>query len=54
MRLFGLERVQTGVFKFEEDQGVALVHLFVALLVYLYMDLLKKENLIQEENYLTI
>jgi hypothetical protein len=52
--LSGLERVQTGGFKFEEDQGVALVHLFVALLVYLYMDLRKKGNVIQEENDLTI
>lgn len=41
-------------FKFEEDQGIALVHLFVAFLVYLYMDLLKKGKILQQENDLTI
>jgi hypothetical protein len=46
--------IQTENFKFEEDQGMALVHLFVAFLVYLYMDIVKKGSLIQEENDLTI
>lgn len=41
-------------FKFEEDQGIALVHLFIALLGYLYLDLLKKGKILQQENDLTI
>ena len=46
--------VNNGSFKFEEDQGVAIFHLFVAFLVYLYMDIIKKGKRIQEENDLTI
>ena len=49
-----VQLVKTGGFKFEEDHGVALAHLFIAFLVYLYMDLLKKGKVIQEENELTI
>lgn len=46
--------IGNGQFKFEEDQGVAIFHLFVAFLVYLYMDIIKKGNLVQQENDLTI
>ncbi|WP_317167237.1 DUF2975 domain-containing protein [Winogradskyella helgolandensis] len=46
--------LQNGKFKFEEDQGIAMFHLFIVFLVYLYMDIIKKGNEIQEENDLTI
>ena len=46
--------IKNGSFKFEEDQGIAIFHLFIAFLVYLYMDIIKKGNLVQEENDLTI
>lgn len=46
--------IKNGHFKFEEDQGIAIFHLLVAFLVYLYMDLLKKGKVLQEENDLTI
>lgn len=46
--------IKDGRFKFEEDQGIAIFHLLVAFLVYLYMDLLKKGKVLQEENDLTI
>lgn len=45
---------ENGSFKFEEDQGLAIFHLLIALLVYLYMDIIKKGNQIQEEIDLTI
>jgi hypothetical protein len=41
-------------FKFEEDHGMAIFHLIIALIVYLYMDIAKKGNLIKAENDLTI
>jgi hypothetical protein len=46
--------IRFGKFKFEEDQGIAIVHLFVAFLVYFYIDLIKKGKYLQEENDLTI
>ncbi len=46
--------IRDGQFKFEEDQGIAIFHLFIAFLVYLYMDIIKKGSLIQKENDLTI
>ena len=46
--------IKNGQFKFEEDQGIAIFHLLVAFLVYLYMDLLKKGQVIKQENDLTI
>ena len=45
---------KTGILKFEEDQGLAIFHLLVAFLVYLYIDLFKKGKELQEENDLTI
>jgi hypothetical protein len=39
---------------FEEDHGMALFHLIIALIVYLYIDIAKKGNLIKAENDLTI
>ncbi|MFK7832917.1 MAG: DUF2975 domain-containing protein [Winogradskyella sp.] len=54
---FGLSMyqiVKNGSFKFEEDQGIAIFHLCIAFLAYLYMDIIRKGNLIQEENDLTI
>lgn len=46
--------IKNGHFKFEEDQGIAIFHLLIAFLVYLYMDLLKRGKVLQEENDLTI
>lgn len=46
--------IKSNQFKFEEDQGIAIFHLVIAFLVYLYMDLLKKGQVIKQENDLTI
>lgn len=41
-------------FNFDEEHFAIIVHAFVAFLVYLYIDILKKGKHIQEENDLTI
>lgn len=45
---------KAGDFKFEEDHGMAIFHLIIAGIVYLYVDIAKKGNLIKTENDLTI
>ena len=46
--------VQLKKIKMGEPHFILLIHLFVAFLVYLYRDIIKKGMLIQEENDLTI
>lgn len=41
-------------FKLEDDYFIVLVHIMIAFLIYLYLDILKKGRNIQEENDLTI
>lgn len=41
-------------FRLEDDYFIVLAHLVIAFLLYLYLDVLKKGNHIQEENDLTI
>lgn len=40
--------------RFEDDYFIVLAHLVIAFLVYLYLEVLKKGNQIQQENDLTI
>jgi hypothetical protein len=41
-------------FRLEDDYFIVFAHLVIAFLIYLYLDVLKKGNYIQEENDLTI
>jgi hypothetical protein len=41
-------------FHLEDDHFIVFAHLIIAFLIYLYLDVLKKGKLIQEENDLTI
>jgi len=40
--------------RFEDDYFIVLAHLVIAFLIYLYLDVFKKGNHVQEENDLTI
>jgi len=46
--------LKAGDVKFEEDHGMAIFHLIIAVIVYLYVDIAKKGNTIKAENDLTI
>lgn len=39
---------------FDEQHFILIVHSFIAFLIYLYLDLMKKGTMVQEENDLTI
>lgn len=43
-----------GYFKFDEPHFFVLIHLIVAFFLYFYLDLIKKGNVVQQENDLTI
>jgi hypothetical protein len=49
-----VESIKLSQFKFDEALFLLLVHGFIALIVYLYMDVFKKGSKSQEENDLTI
>lgn len=40
--------------RFEDDYFIVFAHLVIAFLIYLYLDVFKKGNYVQEENDLTI
>jgi hypothetical protein len=50
----GYQVLKADGFKFEQDHGMAIFHLIIAVIVYLYVDIAKKGNLIKAENDLTI
>lgn len=52
--LSGERMWRTGQSKLEEDQFLAIFHLLIALSIYLYMDIVKRGKVIQDENDLTI
>lgn len=49
-----VEGIKLSEFKFDEALFLLLIHGFIALIVYLYMDVFRKGSKIQEENDLTI
>jgi len=46
--------IRTTTFKMDSEYLLIVLHLFVAALVYLYLDLLRKGKIVQDENDLTI